>query len=48
MTIFSIILQSTKIKYYRPKQRIISANLLSATNNFNTFTANLEKQIAEN
>lgn len=44
--ILSIITRRAKIRYCRPKQKIISGNLPSATNNSDTLTADLENQIA--
>ena len=45
-TIISIILRGARIGYCGPRQKIISANLLSATNDPDTLTADLENQIA--
>lgn len=44
--ILSIIIRGAKIRYCGPKQKIISGNLPSATNDPDTFTADLENQIA--
>ena len=44
-TILSIIIRGAKIGYCGPKQKIISSNLPSATNDTNTLTADLENQI---
>ena len=46
-TILSIILRGAKLGYCGPKQRIISGNLPSATNDPDTLTADLKNQIAE-
>lgn len=45
-TILSIIIYRAKIRYYGPKQKIISSNLLSATNDPDILTIDLENQIA--
>lgn len=45
-TILSIIIRGAKIGYCGPKQKIISGNLPSATNDPDTLTADLENQIA--
>ena len=45
-TIVSIILHGARIGYCGPKQKIISANLPSATDDPDTLTADLENQIA--
>lgn len=45
-TILSTIIRGAKIGYGGQKQRIISGNLPSATNGPNTFTADLENQLA--
>lgn len=44
--VLSIIIRGAKIGYCGPKQKIISGNLPSATNDPNTLTADLENQIA--
>ena len=44
-TILSIITRGAKIGYCGPKQKIISSNLLSATNDSDTLTADLENQV---
>lgn len=45
-TILSIIIRGARIRYCGPKQKIISGNLPSATNDPNTLTADLVNQIA--
>ena len=45
-TILSIILRGAKLGYCRPKQKIITGSLSSATNDPDTLTADLENQIA--
>lgn len=46
--IFRIIIYKAKIEYCRLKQKIISFNLLLATNNPNILIINLENQILVN
>ena len=45
--ILSIILRRARLRYCKPRQRIISSNLLPATNDLNAFTVDLENQIVQ-
>lgn len=47
-TIFSIITDGAKIDYCKPKQKIISTNLLLATHNLDTLITDLKNQIVAN